>query len=84
MQSVGHWPDVLTDRSELKAGADAGVDNRNIYVCDRRKLNDLELAAQKHILRQCPIKSATRGEAPEQRVALPRAGRYGETSAFRC
>ena len=55
---------------ELEAGADAGVHKGNVYVGYRRELNELELAAQKHILRQCPIKSTTDGEAVEQRVAL--------------
>jgi hypothetical protein len=60
---------------ELEAGADPGVDNGNIDGRYRRELNELELAAQKEILRQGPIESAADGDAPEKRIALPRAGR---------
>ncbi len=60
---------------ELEADAHAPIDHRNAYVGYRRELNELKLAAQKHIPRHRPIKSAAGGDAPEQRIALPRAGR---------
>ncbi len=48
---------------ELEAGADAGTDNRSHDVRYRRKLDVFEFAAQKNILCDRPIDSASDREA---------------------